>query len=143
MSSYNHRHWLLRRDRGSASQHTCFFCGGQARDWAQVHGTDGENPWTDYVSLCRACHIRYDGSGHHQPHTKQARQKMSESQRLAYAEGRRTRQNNRNAGMTQCPAGHDYTEDNTYIAPDGSRVCKKCRRENARRWRQGREGGDE
>lgn len=36
-------------------------CGGAAREWAQIHGTDGENPMEDYMPLCRRCHFRYDG----------------------------------------------------------------------------------
>lgn len=30
---------------------------------------------------------------------------------------------------TECKHGHPYTEENTYVAPDGSRVCKQCRRQ--------------
>lgn len=27
---------------------------------------------------------------------------------------------------THCPAGHEYTEDNTYRHPRGERACRKC-----------------
>lgn len=30
------------------------------------------------------------------------------------------------AEKTHCPQGHPYDEENTYVAPDGSRKCKKC-----------------
>ena len=29
---------------------------------------------------------------------------------------------------THCPKGHEYSEENTYITPQGYRVCKICRR---------------
>lgn len=33
-----------------------------------------------------------------------------------------------NARKTSCPKGHPYDEENTYITPDGTRQCAKCRR---------------
>lgn len=32
-----------------------------AREWAQVHTESGEDPWADFIPLCRRCHFRYDG----------------------------------------------------------------------------------
>ena len=37
------------------------------------------------------------------------------------------------ARKTHCPAGHEYTEENTYVFPNGARHCKTCRRESGRR----------
>lgn len=34
---------------------------------------------------------------------------------------------------TCCHAGHEYTEENTYVAPDGSVACRSCRNASARR----------
>lgn len=34
-----------------------------------------------------------------------------------------------NATKTHCPFGHEYTPDNTYLKPSGSRECRTCRRE--------------
>lgn len=31
-----------------------------------------------------------------------------------------------NAAKTHCPRGHEYTSDNTYINPAGSRICRIC-----------------
>jgi hypothetical protein len=28
--------------------------------------------------------------------------------------------------ITQCPYGHEYTAENTYIGPTGGRRCRKC-----------------
>lgn len=40
-----------------------------------------------------------------------------------------------NAAKTHCPQGHPYDEGNTYLSPKGSRDCRACRREAARRYR--------
>jgi hypothetical protein len=34
----------------------------------------------------------------------------------------------RNGRKTQCPHGHEYTPENTYIGPSGSRFCRECHR---------------
>ena len=33
---------------------------------------------------------------------------------------------------THCLANHEYTPENTYVRPDGSRECKQCKREKQR-----------
>ncbi len=53
--AYHAQHAKLRNSRGHAYKHTCWgLCGEQARDWANVHGTDR------YIPLCRKCHLQYD-----------------------------------------------------------------------------------
>lgn len=37
-----------------------------------------------------------------------------------------------NARKTHCKYGHEFTDENTYVRPDGSRQCRTCGRE---RWR--------
>ncbi|MFV8049906.1 NUMOD4 motif-containing HNH endonuclease [Mycobacterium sp. 48b] len=32
------------------------------------------------------------------------------------------------ANRTECPKGHPYTPENTYVKPSGSRCCRDCRR---------------
>lgn len=34
--------------------------------------------------------------------------------------------------VTHCPAGHEYTPENTYTSPDGKRHCRTCKREGDR-----------
>lgn len=58
-------HRRVRRLRGKAAGHACVKHAEMevtkpARDWAQIHGTDGKDPWADYVPLCKSCHVRYD-----------------------------------------------------------------------------------
>jgi hypothetical protein len=59
-SSYSNLHTKVRRARGRADQQVCCSCGGQARDWATIHGRDGEDP-EDYQPMCHSCHFIYDG----------------------------------------------------------------------------------
>jgi len=43
---------------------------------------------------------------------------------------------NRWANVTHCPAGHEYTEENTYIIPGrGARDCKTCINARSREWK--------
>ena len=37
-----------------------------------------------------------------------------------------------NRNKTQCAKGHEYTEENTRIKPDGSRGCKTCHKRGTR-----------
>lgn len=37
--------------------------------------------------------------------------------------------------QTHCPHGHEFAKANTYINPRGARVCKECRKGNARAYR--------
>ncbi|GAA5078507.1 HNH endonuclease signature motif containing protein [Streptomyces similanensis] len=34
-----------------------------------------------------------------------------------------------NAAKSQCPAGHEYTPENTYVGPNDTRFCRTCNRE--------------
>lgn len=35
----------------------------------------------------------------------------------------------RNAAKTHCPQGHPYNEVNTYVSPQGARLCRPCHKE--------------
>lgn len=39
----------------------------------------------------------------------------------------------RNAVATHCVHGHEFTDENTYIKPNGARNCRICRRDSALR----------
>lgn len=36
--------------------------------------------------------------------------------------------------LTHCKRGHEFTDENTYLCPNGKRNCKECRRIANRRW---------
>ncbi|WP_413252757.1 HNH endonuclease [Streptomyces griseoaurantiacus] len=40
---------------------------------------------------------------------------------------------NQNKGKTHCDKGHEFTRENTYVKPNGHRICRVCRRERERR----------
>ena len=62
-ATYQRQHQAVRRKRGRASDHLCEHCGGTAIDWARKDGASGDDPFEDYMPLCRGCHIRYDRGG--------------------------------------------------------------------------------
>ena len=35
---------------------------------------------------------------------------------------------------THCKNGHEFTKENTYVAPHGFRQCRTCNKENRKRW---------
>lgn len=39
-----------------------------------------------------------------------------------------------NDNKTQCPQGHEYSPENTYIRPNGKRECRTCKREHRRKY---------
>lgn len=41
--------------------------------------------------------------------------------------------NHNNVNKTRCPQGHEYSPENTYINPKGSRECRTCMRDRSRR----------
>lgn len=44
------------------------------------------------------------------------------------------------ATETHCKNGHEWTEENTYVDPRGSKVCRTCKREAAARHKARKEG---
>ena len=64
---YQRLHRMVFKARGRAGRHPCFDvndqgCKNMARDWAQIHNTDGTEP-IHYIPLCRRCHATgYDGN---------------------------------------------------------------------------------
>lgn len=39
-----------------------------------------------------------------------------------------------NAAKTKCLRDHEFTPENTYVTPDGRRVCRTCQRARFRAW---------
>src|SRR6266404_6445547 len=129
-TSYSARHKRVVRNRGRAADQQCSRCSDPATDWAQRRGTDGENP-EDYDPLCRSCHIAYDeliSKRRPVAWTDEMRQEWSErSSRLwndpeyrakrPVAKPRNHGPHNRD--KEECPEGHRYTEQNTYIGRRG------------------------
>lgn len=69
--TYNSAHHRNRKQRGSASDHPCAWCGEPAKEWAYRHDatnqqTDTIVPYTystdpsDYMPLCHKDHMLYD-----------------------------------------------------------------------------------
>jgi hypothetical protein len=40
------------------------------------------------------------------------------------------------SNVTHCVAGHEFTEENTYVEPTGKRVCRSCARRRTREWKE-------
>lgn len=58
--SYKGRHKRVYRARGPARDQACVDCGKPAREWSQIHGTDGTDEFEHYMPRCRSCHDSYD-----------------------------------------------------------------------------------
>lgn len=61
-STYWTKHRWVSRERGLASNYPCVACGGVAKEWSQIHGTDGADPQNHYRPMCKSCHGKYDAS---------------------------------------------------------------------------------
>jgi hypothetical protein len=48
--------------------------------------------------------------------------------RLANEDDKRRHGTHQNTRKTHCPRGHEYTPENTYVNPKGSRECRTCTR---------------
>lgn len=79
-SAYYKRHRRVYKERGKARDYACAWdCGAQAREWAQIHGTDGESS-DHYQPMCNKCHAKYDDKWN-----KAQRAKVSESTKRVWA----------------------------------------------------------
>lgn len=78
--------------------------------------TEANTYRTNGRRVCRACSIR---------------RALDRYYRNKAQEPPTERAPHRNSLKTECPAGHPYDEENTYIRPNGSRFCRACNRERA------------
>ena len=60
-------HKRVLRLLGRAAEYPCTHCGGPAYDWATIHGKSGHDLQSDYMPLCRSCHVIYDVDARHNP----------------------------------------------------------------------------
>jgi hypothetical protein len=58
---YQARHARVWETRGKAADQQCCECGSGAKHWAQIHDTDGLDPYEHYQAMCVSCHFTYDG----------------------------------------------------------------------------------
>jgi len=61
------------KNRGKANEYLCAKCDRKAKDWAHIHGESGDDPWADFVPLCRRCHMQYDGHNQKGGNSSEAR----------------------------------------------------------------------
>jgi hypothetical protein len=147
--AYGTAHYRNRRVRGNAKRRRCAHCAERgvdkrARDWAKLRDRDGRDVM-DYIPLCRRCHFYYDrGLVPPEPVDRKSRTRASR--------GARRRPDAETAGVlgdpalgqkraeqqrakTHCPAGHEYTPENTYVIKRAgvrtARQCKTCTKAKA------------
>lgn len=145
------------RARGRAKFQKCAHCAErgidkQAYDWARLRDRDGKDV-QDYIPLCRRCHVYYDRDLV-PPETGSPRDRRDSAPRNRRHSpdagdrpaglgdpGLGQRRAEQQRAKTHCPAGHEYTEENTYILqrPGGrtARQCKICTRAKAAARRKG------
>lgn len=112
--SYHQIHQRLKRERGRAAERDCAHCGDQAAHWAYDRKDPDEIKGIAYGrrvtwSLDRNHYIPLCGPCH--------------------------RELDRRPG-THCIHGHELTPDNTYTRPNGRPLCRTCKRETLRSWRE-------
>lgn len=73
-------------------------------------------PELDHLCRTPAC----SAFGHLEPVTRKANLERGNS--------------NPNERKTHCDKGHEFTADNTYAKPDGTRECRECKKVAAREW---------
>jgi len=141
---YGIMHQRTRRARNPAKLYKCVHCAERgidkdARDWACLRGRDGKDV-EDYIPLCRRCHVYYD-RGLVPPAPRAPKPSRPRRSRASDDPGRPgdpglgQKRAEQQRAKTHCPAGHEYTEENTYIIKRSggrtARQCKTCTRAKA------------
>lgn len=73
-----------------------------------------------------ACHYDDDSSNNHLDNLRWDTRSGNEYDKVRNGGHHQT-------NKTECPQGHEYTPENTYVDPKGSRNCRTCSRESKRR----------
>lgn len=113
--AYRTIHNRLKAKRGAASSHQCADCGERADHWSY----DGSDP-DELTSK--------DGRGY----------ELTYSADLSTYQPRCARCHHLfdHPANPTCPSGHDMDEENTWIDNRGGRVCRRCKAERLKRWKQ-------
>ena len=113
-SAYQVLHQKLRRDQGRAVEHRCAECGNAAAQWAY----DRQDPDEVVADVYgRTLTISLDPN-HYEPLCRPCHHERD----------RRP--------DTHCINGHKLEGDNVYVRPSGGKLCRTCRRETQRAWRE-------
>jgi len=103
-----------------------YFAAGETRKWTRASGYAYRllvGPVPDGLVLDHLCkNPPCVNPAHLEPVTQQIN--------VLRSEGRAAK----NAGKTHCPAGHEYTPENTYISKQRTRGCVICRRQRSQEW---------
>lgn len=103
---YTGAHRRIRKERGKPSDHLCVDCGKSAEEWS-YDGDDEERH-----QLMNGTRLAFSLN----PSSYSPRCRKCHSR---YDDRRRER--------THCKRGHEFTPENTYIRPRGTRECRACR----------------
>ena len=76
-----------------------------------------------------ACHWNDDPSDNRLENLRWDTEKANQADKMRNG-------HNTNANKTHCKNGHEYTDENTYIRPDGNRDCRECVRIRGREYYQ-------
>ena len=113
--AYRTVHNRLKAKRGVAASYQCVDCGRPAAQWSY----DGSDP--DEIRA-------RDGRGY----------ELAYSVDLNRYHPRCIRCHNifDHPAKTQCPSGHDMDQENTWIDNRGGRVCRRCKAERFKKWKE-------
>lgn len=112
-SRYYGIHNELRRDLGSATTYPCMECGARAEHWAYDHA-DPDEVTADVYGQQLTFSLNH---AHYEP-------LCGPCHRLRD-----------NPPKDECKNGHPLEGDNVYVRPNGGRLCRTCKRDTLRRWR--------
>lgn|SRR5579859_5663358 len=130
--SYTGRHARVRRLRGKAVGYDCVGCGDQAKEWSQVHDTDGTDPHEHYKPMCFKCHRDYDGTttmmllaAQDRVWTQSSSDGVAASNRRRTGEKRPPRSEETRAKISAARAGKPLSEAHKKAVADGIRGIKR------------------